>query len=271
MLIEEITMTQSSGSTTQRTGELYSNKFSDGFLFCNKNIMEDNRWLLRNFDVVGFQRNIKKKRTIGEIDFGFKNIQDINSKALFPSISSTDDVIIKKGTLVMIEVTSMSGDMALNIVDKKTNKTKVQHKLSFFNNLFRKANMNLLKNDGFDISNKDSVLVVFVYNGVDPVEMRDIFKSEKFNSLLVHLPFNCCLEWSSSLELSKAWEIADNATKEKERAEEKASNATKEKERAEETTKLIIRNLKQSSNMSVERIAALTGLTEESINLLDSH
>jgi len=65
-----------------------------------------------------------------------------------------------------------------------------------------------------------NVLVVFNnYNGIDPVEMRSIFKSEKFCSLLVHLSFSCCLDWpnSNSLQLGNALIAQKKGRKKKKR------------------------------------------------------
>jgi len=253
-----VTMSQRSNSTIQQTGQLYSDKFSDGFLSNNKHFMKGGNWLLKNFDVIGLKRNKNERVVIGDIDYGCVLMQDTSSKALFPSISSANDVPIKQNTLLLIEVTSMSGEMALNVVDKKTNKTKVQKKLQFFNNLFRPANIRLFKSSSGIDDDHEHILVVFIYNGIDPVEMKNIFKSEKFCSLLVHLPFSSCFEWSSSI-------VVQNALIAKEQAEKKKAEAEELKAEAEELSKRIICSLK-NNNMDVKTIAAITSLTEESIN-----
>lgn len=243
-------MSQRSISTTQQTGDLYSAKFSDGFKACNEDIMEGGDWLLNNFDIKGHKKGIKEMVIIGDVDFCCLITKDTSSKALFPSTSSTSDVVIKEKTLLLMEVTSMSGELALSKVDT-ANKTKVQRKLAFFNNLFRPVNMRLFNSNGVDSSKYKHVLVVFIYNGIDPVEMRSVFQSMKFCSLLVHLPLTYCLDWSNSI-------VLENALAAKEQAE-------KDKAEAEERNKLIICNMKKK-NMDIETIASITGLTEESIN-----
>ena len=64
-----VTTSQRSNSTIQQTGQLYSDKFSDGFLSCNKDVMKRGDWLLKTFDVIGLKKNVGKRVVIGDIDF----------------------------------------------------------------------------------------------------------------------------------------------------------------------------------------------------------
>ena len=78
--------------------------------------------------------------------------------------------------------------------------------------------------DGVQI-NKVEKVVFFVYNGADFVNLKNNFKSYKFQAVVVHLPRKFCVSWKKDLE-HKAYEekIQGNkrALQEKEDALEKA-------------------------------------------------
>jgi len=249
----------SSGSTTQQTGTYYTNGFSEGFLAHNKNTMLNNTWIKTDYKVIGYKcnkRNNNNMQEIGDIDFICRITKDTWSRNLFPITSRSNNIEIKANTLVLIEVTSMAGETAIQQIDKKTNMTKVQHKLNFFNNLFMYNTRNLAR-DGINISEKDNVLVLFIYNGLDPVEMQNAFTSTQFHSLVVHLPFITCQEWKLSISIDILQNEKMKAEKDKMKAEKDKMKAEKDKMkamvRAEIAEKVLQKILKKRKVLEKEK------------------
>ena len=155
--------------------------------------------------------------------------------------------MIKANTLILIELTSMAGEAAMIQIDLKANMTKVQHKLNFYNNLFM-YNRDILAEDDIDITKSDEVLVLFIYNGMDPVEMQNSFVSENFKTLVVHLPFVACQEWSISLTAKKAKEAKRKAKEAVMRAVMRAEKAVMRAEKAEKSLKRLKMAIKRKRN-----------------------
>ena len=122
--------------------------------------------------------------------------------------------------------------------------TKVQHKLNLYNNLFM-YNRDILAEDDIDITKSDDVLVLFIYNGMDPVEMQNSFVSENFKTLVVHLPFVACQEWSISLTAKKAKEEKRKA---KRKAKKAVMRAVMRAEKAEKSLKRLKMAIKRKRN-----------------------
>ena len=242
---------KSNGSTTQQTGAYYTSGFSTGFIAKNERIMENGKWLYESYEVISTIKNISGTKTnevTGDIDFVGRVTEDVQLSTLFPTVYCTN-TLIPANSLLLIEVTSMSGDLAKNQIDRKTQLTKLETKLKFYNLLFTLNNKNKFKRDtGIDIN--AGVYVLFVYNGADFLDISESFKSSSFKSLVVYLPLETCMTWSKSVELEKANVEAEKAKRDRDIIAED-----------------IARKLKKSK-VSTEIISSSTGLTKEYIESL---
>ena len=191
-------------STTEQTGEYYSNGFSSGFIQQNKTKILNGEWTGTNIIVRrDTRKNTRKGKVIeeivGDVDFLCRTSIDVPLKELFPAGSRCDISKfsnIPAGTDVYIEVTSMSGKHAIEFRDTK-GKTKVETKIHFYEKLFTESN---LKHDAVMDLNCTKKIVLFVYNGADFKNLKDEFTSEKFSSAVIHLPINYCITWEKDVE-----------------------------------------------------------------------
>jgi len=271
-------MSQSSTSTTQQTGLIYTSGFSKGFIAKNRKIMENGSWFAIDFKVYGQVKKDNKiqRNEIGDIDFICRIIEAVNVRDLFPATSRSKDEVIPKDSLLLFELTSMSGEHAMSIIDKKTNMTKIDHKLRMYNTLFETNNKNLLKSSGVDVSEFSKCFVLFVYNGMDYVDIQNRFVSDKFNAIVVHLPQVECINWSVSVDVEEANDRADRSEsklKEKEDELKKKEDELKEKEdelKAVEKVKVDMILRMKGKNMSIKEIAEIVNVTEDFIASLCS-
>ena len=251
---------KSNGSTTQQTGAYYTSGFSTGFIAKNERIMENGKWLYESYEVIATIKNSNGTKTtdvIGDIDFICRITEDVQLSTLFPIVYCAN-TLIPANSLLLIEVTSMSGDLAKTQKDRKTQLTKLETKLKFYNLLFTLNNKNKFKKET-DIDIGAGAYVLFVYNGADFLDISESFQSLSFESLVVYLPLETCMTWSKSVEVEKAKVEAEKANVEAEKAKRDRDNIAED----------IARRLKKSK-VSTEIISLSTGLTEEYIESLST-
>lgn len=135
-------------SKTEQTGTFYTAGFSSGFIQQNKAKIVNGKW---TGDEILVQRRIKKKtrkgkfieERIGDVDFLCRTNIDTPLPELFPVGSRCDTSkipVVPAATDIYIEVTSMSGEHAMELKDNK-GKTKVQSKIEFYEQLFTESNL----------------------------------------------------------------------------------------------------------------------------------
>ena len=252
---------KSNGSTTQQTGAYYTSGFSTGFIAKNERIMENGKWLYESYEVIATIKNSNGTKTtdvIGDIDFICRITEDVQLSTLFPIVYCAN-TLIPANSLLLIEVTSMSGDLAKTQKDRKTQLTKLETKLKFYNLLFTLNNKNKFNKKETDIDIGAGAYVLFVYNGADFLDISESFQSLSFESLVVYLPLETCMTWSKSVEVEKAKVEAEKANVEAEKAKRDRDNIAED----------IARRLKKSK-VSTEIISLSTGLTEEYIESLST-
>ena len=231
MSISEKSVT--SKTITQETGDLYTDGFSEGFMAQNANFLQNDSWLGEEITIKGSngKRNRKGEgvlEDIGDIDFLCRTKSEVRVQGLFPAAARCDiDSIstIPAGWDLYIEVTSMSGKLANE--QGKLRTSKVAKKLAFYETIF-----DCHGNEGFSNQlpvgvqiNKVEKVVFFVYNGADFVDLKNSFKSDKFQAVVVHLPMKFCVSWRKDVELKadeKKIQDMKRALQEKEDALEEA-------------------------------------------------
>jgi len=184
-------------ATSQEVGDQYSKSFLEGFVKQNvKNLTN------KKFDFV--ERIIKKRGTrndLTDIDAQCTLSKRCNISSLFPAVATIGgcDADHESGDSILFEITAMGGEMA-----KTTGKIKRKIKT-----LFSKYKDELPG----DLS---KVKVCFVYNGADFVDVQENFKSRLFQTYVVHLPIECCIQWKLQVKASKLArrvEVAEAAAK----------------------------------------------------------
>lgn len=198
-----------STSTTAHTGELYTKGFSEGFISQNKDKIVNQNWM-------GVNIIVKEKSThiiIGDVHFLCRTLMDVTLHDLFPITSKCDTNRISNipaGTDIYIEVTSMSGELAIRSphANAKEQRTKVQKKVAFFQRLFTESG--LTHNSAMDLSYGHKI-VLFVYNGADFTDLKDEFVSDFFTSAVVYLPMEHCIKWAKDLVI-KDKDLVINST-----------------------------------------------------------
>jgi hypothetical protein len=111
----------SSNTTTQETGHLYTEGFSEGFMAQNVNFLQNDSWL--GEEMLIKRSNGKRNRKgedvledLGDIDFLGRTKSEVRVQELFPAAARCDiDSIstIPAGWDLYIEVTSMFGNIAV--------------------------------------------------------------------------------------------------------------------------------------------------------------
>lgn len=185
-----------SESTTNETGLLYTTHFSDGFIAQNSAVMDSSSWLYQEVDLIDSSRKL-----LGDFDFVCRITENVTLKKLFPSAVRCSERDIPSGTSILFEVTSMGGHLAMTKEDGKTKKTKVAHKLSFYETVFTRCR-SLVPSALPDVDLAQSI-VIFVYNGADYVDVSRNFTSSSFATGVVHLPMAFAVQWKNSIEIAK--------------------------------------------------------------------
>jgi hypothetical protein len=183
---------------------------------------------------------------MGEIGFLCRTKSEVRVQELFPAAARCDiDSIstIPAGWDLYIEVTSMSGKLAL-----LNEPSKVAKKLAFYETIFDCNCDNGFSNQlpvGVQI-NKVEKVVFFVYNGADFVYLKNNFKSDKFQAVVVHLPMKFCVSWRKDVELKATEKKIQDMKREK----EEARQALQEKEDALEEARQEIIKLRNRLSLS---------------------
>jgi Skp family chaperone for outer membrane proteins len=242
----------------------------------NVNFLQNNSWL--GEEMLIKRSNGKRNRKgedvledLGDIDFLCRTKSEVRVQELFPAAARCDiDSIstIPAGWDLYIEVTSMSGKLALF-----NEPSKVAKKLAFYETIFDCNGDKGFSNQlpvGVQI-NKVEKVVFFVYNGADFVDLKNNFKSENFQAVVVHLPMKFCLSWRIDVELKATEKKIQDMKREKEEelkaTEKKIQDMKREKEEARQALQEQEDALEEARQALQEQEDALEEARQEIINL----
>ena len=204
-------------STTQETGKLYETAFSEGFILQNNNSILNQDWMAAHEELKFYRKNGDQH---GDVDFLCRTTVDMEVKDLFPGglHISDPELLIPASTNLFFEVTSMSGEIALQF-------SKVDRKKVFYSSIMNSEGRNGMNivglPDDVDLDRQPKI-VFFVFNGMDFTDVKHKFRSDDFTGICVHLPMRVCTTWAADT-----------------RAKMEATRAEKEATRANELVKLL--------------------------------
>ena len=183
-----------SESASEITGNDYHTGIFEGFLERNAlvaDFVDENRVVMDT-----------KGKVCGDIDLHFKMKKSMELVDLFPtSVACVQHKkSIEVGQHLFFEVTASTGDIITNNRNvERDNTTKLERKVKFYNDLLNRGIVGA--ND----------LVVFVYNGVDPVAVKKTFDdlNPMFRGAMIHFPRRAVSSWKVQEQLDKAEAAAE--------------------------------------------------------------
>jgi len=192
-------------STSQETGTWFKTNFRTAFESQNSSKVSD---IQEEVDVI-FQSRKTEARVAGDIDLACCVTEETTVKDLFPATLKRIEAVIPKDSLLLFELTSMGGNMANTVIDEKSNKTKVESKIRFYEELLKHFRKKLFKKLNIGLKLKErKIFVFFVYNGSEFSPVDFIFQNpiENVNTFSVHCPMQFCFNWVNDIIRKEALE-----------------------------------------------------------------
>ena len=217
-------------SSSEITGNNYTTGFCDGFQERNGESIElyQSNYLVKHTAESGGRVG----EDIGDIDVSYTVLCDCMVSSLFPPGAkvqiSNEDGTLSAGTRIFIELTACRGEDIVSPDHRHSRDPKLMRKIKFYETLH---------NHFADITRPQDV-ILFVYNGTDPVRVWDYYQDQEksFKGGVVHFSRDKVQVWAAE-ERQKRLEIQlATVTQEKEEAlrekEIQLATVSQEKEEA---------------------------------------
>ena len=193
-------------SVSELTGNNYAKGFMEGFEAQNAGLVD--RFLAPNFIL---RRNAltggQIGNDIGDIDLAYTLLSDCNFRSLLAVDSSVkvDNAVpqtLLAGTKIFFELTAYRGEDLIQINTRGgVGSSKLTKKVDFYNTVASCFPGIMAQND----------IVLIVYNGVDPVAVKQTYDSLQRNFLggVVHFPRDKVSQWAETVRADKATQLAE--------------------------------------------------------------